>query len=90
MSADEILEKLYEAGGLPALAASALTAAWMLFRGKNQAPEWASKADVDAITKALVDLHEELAAFTKEVREAMVSHGERIAKSEARLEERKK
>lgn len=49
-----------------------------------------SHAEWESVTAALADLREELAEFTKEVRNAMVAHGERIAKSEARLEERKR
>ena len=62
---------------------------------KQQSPftyqvEFARKSDVTALTHAVGNLTEELAEFTKEVRAGMVAHGERIAKSEARLEERKR
>ncbi len=90
MSADEIVDKLIAAGGVPALVVAALGAFWAFFRGQNQGQDWASKADVKAVTEALHDLHTELAEFTKEVRNAMVSHGERITATETRLEERKK
>ncbi len=47
MNADEVLEKLLAAGNWPAAAAGILTAAWIMFRGKNDHPEWAEKSDLD-------------------------------------------
>lgn len=86
MNADEVLEKLLAAGNWPAAAAGILTAAWIMFRGKNLHPEWAEKSD-------LFDLKDEVRHIDEKVDnviETVHATRETLARIEGLLEGQKR
>ena len=81
MSADEVLEKLIAAGNWPAAAVGVLTAAWIMFRGKNDHPEWAEKSDLSDLDGKV----ERLEGKVDKLTETVHTSREALARIEGRL-----
>ena len=86
MSADEVLEKLIAAGNWPAAAIGILTAAWIMFRGKNDHPEWAEKSDLSDLKDEVRHIDEKV----DNVIETVHATRETLARIEGLLEGRKR
>ncbi len=86
MSADKVLEKLIAAGNWPAAAGGILTAAWIMFRGKNDHPEWAEKADLADLKQEVKDVDTKVDGLTKMVHDTR----ETLARIEGLLDGRKR